>query len=562
MTPLLLTSWLVSAPVMAQECDVADAAIAQLVDVVSDSLSRTGVDTFCPDDLLVPIDLEQADELAQALSPEGRLEAAIDLLAATTGIGAEHIQAVANAAALLDALLLAALANGEDVSAMIDALLSLAEEAEDPLLHRQISLNLWRSGVEDERVQSLIKHYLPDRPDYDSIFPDGTTEVKAILRTGYDGIEHSDFIYAFERQGATVTAVEEGDHYNVHYVVTPDDPTLPPITWDIDIVAHGFQPADAFSDMNNDAIDVSMFGDHSQLGTSLDRALEYGPEAKDSTDFFWVDACKSKVFSSRLSQAYPSAHFVFTKDSELFRDMPVSFERGLVAISNHYDYEQMERLVASGSAWQPRNYIFPMDPQKLVYQDQDGDGIADAEDRIYDVAAGGREGTLNGELASKAVHIANTYLAYSSAYVHHGHRLDIDVEDLYRPDGIFDGEAGGPATQIVTRADAFGEEKFFVAVSDELLEMEQSERTARISADIAIHQGAEQGWSDKISAAAAFLVGTAVYDVWYGTGWDDYRDATLPGLDLSRREASAYLDHHNFVTEESITRFISDGHAD
>ena len=153
-------------------------------------------------------------------------------------------------------------------------------------------------------------------------------------------------------------------------------------------------------------------------------------------------------------------------------------------------------------------------------------------------------------------------MAYSSAYVHHGHRIDIDVEDLYRPDGIFDGEADGPATQIVTRADAFGEEKFFVAVSDELLEMGQSERTARIAADIAVHQGAQQGWSEEITQAGAFLVGAAVYDVWYGTGWDDYRDAAFPGSDLSRREVSAYLDDHEFVTEESIFRFLRDGYDD
>ncbi len=558
MTSLILTAWLVSTPAIAQECGVADGAIAELVEVVADSLSQTGVEIFCPDDLLVPIDLDQADELAQALTSEGRLEAAAALLEATLGIGPEHVQAVANAAALLDALLLAALDNGDDPSAMIDALLALAEEAEDPLLHRQISLNLWRSGVEDERIQALIEHYLPERPDYDSIFPDGATQVKAVFRTGSDGIEHSDFIYAFERQGATVIEVEKDERYTIHYVVTPDDPTLPPITWEIDIITHGFQPSDALDELGDDAVEVSMFADHSQLGTSLDRALMLGPDAENSTDFFWVNSCKSKVFSSRLSQAYPSAHFVFTKDSELFRDMPMSFERGLVAISNRYDYDEMERLVATGSAWQPRNYIFPNDPHKLVYQDQDGDGIADSEDRVYDVVAGGREDAPDGELASKAVHIANTYLAYSSVYVYHGHLLDIDVEDLYRPDGIFDGEPDGPATQIVTRTDVFGEEKFFVAVSDELLEMGQTERTARISYELGLHQGVEQGWSEERTEVAAFLVGTAVYDVWYGPGWNDYREAAQPGSELSRNDVAAYLDNHNFVTEQSVDRFISE----
>ena len=97
-----------------------------------------------------------------------------------------------------------------------------------------------------------------------------------------------------------------------------------------------------------------------------------------------------------------------------------------------------------------------------------------------------------------------------------------------------------------------------MAVSDELLAMGQTERTARIASDLGIHQGLAQEWNETDALVAGFLVGAAVYDVWYGPGWDSYRDAVLPEVDMSRRDAGAYLDNHDFVTPESMQRFIEE----
>jgi hypothetical protein len=296
-----------------------------------------------------------------------------------------------------------------------------------------------------------------------------------------------------------------------------------------------------------------MFADHSQLGTSLDSALDHRPDGgQTSTDFFWVDACKSKVFASRLSQAYPMAHFVFTKDSEYFRDMPVSFERGLVALANDYNYDEMRRLVAAGTTWQGKNYIFPDDPAKFAYQDQDGDGVTDSEDRLFNL------NEQKGELATRAVTIANTYMGYSLAYQYFSSRADVFVEDHYRPDGIFDGEPDGPVTRIETRADAYGVDKHFVAVSDEALKMGLSQRTASIAAEMAAHQGAIQGWSEDFAHAGAFLVGAAVYDVWYGDKFREYRAQYFPEMELSDYESAKYLDDHKFVTKDGISALLKD----
>ena len=553
--PLILS--LFSGPAVAQECEPVPSALSDLDAVVSSFFSETlGAEEYCPDDLNEPVNMDDADARASQLDADQRSEAAALLLAAASALGPEYTQGIANAAGLLDALLGAALAAGEDITPFLEALLALAEGAEDPLLHRQIALNLWRRGVDDPRVDALVETYLPDSPNYERIFPDGKTEITAVFRTGRDGFAHSEIKRAFEMAGATVTVVEEDTHYSIEHVVVPDDPALPTITWTIEVVRHGWAPADAFEDMANDEVEVSMFADHSQLGTSLDRGLENRPESDSSQDFFWVDACKSKVFTSRLSRAYPEGHFIYTIDSEYFRDMPVSFERGLVALANHYDYDEMERFVGAGTSWQPKNYLFPNNPQKLVYQDQDGDGIIDSEDRIYNVTDDPEE--PSGELATRAVHIANTYMAYSSFYQYHHSRRSVEVEDLYRPDGIFDGEPGEPLTRIEEREDAFGENKFFVAVSDEALAMGQSERTARIAADMGSHQAELNGYDEQFSQVSGFMLGAAVYEVWMGDGWDSYRDATMPGLDLDRYEATDYLDGHDFVTSDGLGRFISE----
>jgi hypothetical protein len=74
------------------------------------------------------------------------------------------------------------------------------------------------------------------------------------------------------------------------------------------------------------------------------------------------------------------------------------------------------------------------------------------------------------------------------------------------------------------------------------------------------HQGRVQGWSEKYTEAAAYLVGVAVYDVWFGGEFDGYRDAysPLPEDEMDQFDAARYLENHEFVTSEGIGRFISD----
>jgi hypothetical protein len=500
---------------------------------------------FCPDDLARPIDMDDADARADRLD-EGDREAAARLLAYTVATtDRSHVQALANAAALLDALLGAAMGDRDEYGYLVDTLLEMANTIDDPMVHRQIALNLWRRGLadKDDRVKALVEEYLPKAPDYGLIFPEGQTEINAVLHSGHDGFEHSNFKSVFERAGAVVVEQGNGD-LTVTYKVKPDDPALPEITWNITIRDAGWPPNGVLDDFNDDDVNVSMYGNHSQLGTSIDRPLSRTAANAESTDLHWMDACKSKVFASRLTQAFPKAHIIYTKDSEYFHDMPLAFQRGLVALSNQYDYSEMERYIASGSLYRGHNYLYPSDAGKLAFMDQDNDGIADSEDRVFDV-----DSPVDGELGSRAVHIANTYMGYSGAY-------GKGSEDDYRPDGIFDGPAGGPYTQITERRDAFGDKKYFVKFSDEVLGMDQSQRTASIAAEMARHWGVEHRWSEDKNEAGSFLVGAAVYDVWSGSGYDQYNDTYLPDVKVSKWDLGKHLDDHDFATSSKVNDFM------
>jgi hypothetical protein len=541
---------LLSGAARAQECGSVPDALTDLNDVVGAFYTGAeGVAAYCPDDLSTALDLNAADQIAAGMNTEGRAQASEQIANAAKALGTGQDQALANAAALLDALYGAELEDGGGAEDMLTQIHGLADMSSNANLHRQIGLNLWRRGAKDDQSTTLIQQILPEKPDYSRIFKDGRNEVQMVLRTGYDGFKHSYFEKVFRGVGAEVETIVPGEEMMVRYTVQPDDPSLEPVTWFIDIIDSDSDSH--LKDVKDADLPVSMYGYHSNLGTALDESLALRPDGGElSTDFFWVDACKSKVFASQLSKAYPMAHFVYTRDAEYFVDMPVSLERGLVALANQYDYDQMERLVGAGGAWKSKNYIFPNNSEKFAYQDQDGDGIADAEDRLFNFDQGAQDLYPNGEKASRAVHIANTYMGYSAVFT--------GVEDAYRPDGIFDGEPGGALTRIETRKDAYGNTKHFVAVSDEMLKMDQSQYTASIAAEMTQHWGQQQGWSAETTQAVAFLTGTAVYGVWHGAGYADYQATYYPQKTYRSYEAAHYLSDEDFVTSKGVASFIRD----
>ena len=243
----------------AQPCGPVPEVLGVLNDVVSSFYrGADGASAYCPDDLSSEINLEEADRIASAMDSSTRLLAANQIGEAGAELDDENLQALANAAALLDALYAAELlAGGDKIQDILNEIHRLADSTEDEQIHRQIALNLWRRGAEDAASLALLEKLLPTKPDYSRIYENGRTDIPVKLRTGFDGFAYSDFEDAFDVPGAVLTVIQEDKLIRVTYEVQPDDPSLEPVSWIIDIVRSS--STEHFEDMGADEISVSMF---------------------------------------------------------------------------------------------------------------------------------------------------------------------------------------------------------------------------------------------------------------------------------------------------------------
>ena len=101
-----LLLFLVQGTAWAQPCGPVPEALGVLNEVVGAFyLGSDGASAYCPDDLSKAVDLTEADRLAEAMDSSARALAAVQIGEAAQDLGVEYAQALANAAALLDALL-------------------------------------------------------------------------------------------------------------------------------------------------------------------------------------------------------------------------------------------------------------------------------------------------------------------------------------------------------------------------------------------------------------------------------------------------------------------------
>jgi len=157
---------LLSGAARAQECGSVPDALTDLNDVVGAFYTGAeGVAAYCPDDLSTALDLNAADQIAAGMNTEGRAQASEQIANAAKALGTGQDQALANAAALLDALYGAELEDGGGAEDMLTQIHGLADMSSNANLHRQIGLNLWRRGAKDDQSTTLIQQILPEKPD-------------------------------------------------------------------------------------------------------------------------------------------------------------------------------------------------------------------------------------------------------------------------------------------------------------------------------------------------------------------------------------------------------------
>jgi hypothetical protein len=145
---------------------------------------------------------------------------------------------------------------------------------------------------------------------------------------------------------------------------------------------------------------------------------------------------------------------------------------------------------------------------------------------------------LQGNIAQKAAADALAFLVASPAF-----ELGLDH---YRVGSVFDGDFSDPLTRIHAADGAWT-----IDVSDELVGMARTLRTAVVAQELATHHGHTLAWELDIIESAAFLAGTAVYASSGGIGWSKYQAAALPGVEVSLEESSQWLNVTDYVLEDN-----------
>jgi len=151
---------------------------------------------------------------------------------------------------------------------------------------------------------------------------------------------------------------------------------------------------------------------------------------------------------------------------------------------------------------------------------------------------------LQGLVAQRAAADALVHLSSSPSF-------QLDVED-YRIGTVYDGDFDGPFTRIHPKSGVWA-----LDVSDEILGMARTLRTAVVTQELATHHGHVLGWNVELVESAAFLSGTSVYIENGGIGWSKYQSEALPDVDLSLEESVKWLDS-NKDTNEGAAGHLSD----
>ncbi|MEE2750630.1 MAG: hypothetical protein VX519_04325 [Myxococcota bacterium] len=168
-----------------------------------------------------------------------------------------------------------------------------------------------------------------------------------------------------------------------------------------------------------------------------------------------------------------------------------------------------------------------------IWRAQSDDPRASALIEEYEKSAQNMQDSIAKKTATDAI----AHLAASASF-------QLDMQD-YRVGSVFNGEFDGPFTRIHPESGVW-----VLDVSDELMGMARTLRTAVVTQELATHHGHVLGWNVELVESAAFLSGTSVYVENGGIGWSRYQTEALPGLELSLEESVQWLDSDEETSSE------------
>jgi len=212
---------------------------------------------------------------------------------------------------------------------------------------------------------------------------------------------------------------------------------------------------------------------------------------------------------------------------------------GLVTVPSSEDgygasSTQVDHLISAAHATE--DHLLKQSLTLEIWRTQSDDPRASALIEEYETAPV----NMQASIAKKTAADALVHLSSSAAF-------QLDLHD-YKVGSVFNGNFDGPFTRIHPESGVW-----VLDVSDEVMGMARTLRTAVVTQELATHHGHVLGWNVELVESAAFLSGTSVYAEKGGIGWSKYQSEALPGLNLTLEESEQWLDSEEETVNEGAS---------
>lgn len=308
------------------------------------------------------------------------------------------------------------------------------------------------------KLKAAAEAIYPSKPPYEKWLKDGVINIHFIVDN--DGSTVEDAVGYFESLGLKKRANQDGS-FTFTRPKRGDKPGLE-VTIPKPKDKHAGEKPELFSKMGDPKVDVIAYWGHAGYGHRVDHALAHGVSGTGDGKLVILAQCWGEGNVESIERAYPDAQVVSTTqmthdglDYPMLERLIKGFERKEGWESMHQGVNKDLKEVWEGDTentpeFIDRHYFVPTTRTVLQkHYDRDGDGVKDAQDRIFNVvypkrldAAGGFDPVaqatpdyaLDGQALSKAVNSLSLTLRYAKMLP-----ADVQARLPWSPDAVVPG---------------------------------------------------------------------------------------------------------------------------
>lgn len=322
-------------------------------------------------------------------------------------------------------------------------------------------------GPEAKVVQNWRAEIAPTTPPYESFFKDGDRTLDISYAAGHGEGFYEGMTENMKKKGFRV--IEEGDFRQPRILSKEINGKT------INVHLRHFDN-DSFKDINDPKMDIIAYGGHSNLGGNTRRSVANAPEGDGNGKLIFLGLCSGKDNLDRVRKTFPDAQLVTTFNSSYFTkgakngtqftdgEDAKALNQIIEGVAHEKDWSAINKDIrAKAVGWnhgkELGNYITPIDLRVANrFRDSDRDGVADIQDRHFNLdvmnvkpslsdefsAKAPQAGTLNGDLPHLAAAFANTVDLYNPTFRNFSHKGALVA------DGYFAGGADQPVVRFQT----------------------------------------------------------------------------------------------------------------